>query len=154
VRDDDERRLEVGPEREQVVLQIDAGEGADRLILLSIGTAINVRMPATSTPSTATGSRGRGPSPPARWASWVGRGVPIATSSPRAVLADPTLQTRLAELAGEPMPMTPTEFGKLVADEAEKWGKVIRAANIKPQSDIAEFTELDPKPILASHPIG
>jgi hypothetical protein len=31
--DDDERRLEVGPEREQVVLQIDAGEGADRLIL-------------------------------------------------------------------------------------------------------------------------
>jgi hypothetical protein len=29
------------------------------------------------------------------------------------------------------MPMTPTEFGKLIADETEKWGKVIRAANIK-----------------------
>jgi len=28
------------------------------------------------------------------------------------------------------MPMTPTEFGKLIADETEKWGKVIRAANI------------------------
>jgi hypothetical protein len=27
--------------------------------------------------------------------------------------------------------MTPTEFGKLIADETEKWGKVIRAANIK-----------------------
>jgi tripartite-type tricarboxylate transporter receptor subunit TctC len=48
-----------------------------------------------------------------------------------AVLADPKLQARLAELAGEPMPMTPAEFGKLVAEETEKWGKVIRAANIK-----------------------
>jgi tripartite-type tricarboxylate transporter receptor subunit TctC len=34
-----------------------------------------------------------------------------------AVLADPKLQTRVAELAGEPMPMTPAEFGKLVAEE-------------------------------------
>jgi len=48
-----------------------------------------------------------------------------------AVLADPKLQARLAELAGEPMPMTPAEFGKLVAEETEKWGKVIGAANIK-----------------------
>ncbi len=31
------------------------------------------------------------------------------------------------------MPMTPAEFGKLVAEETEKWGKVIRAANIKAQ---------------------
>jgi tripartite-type tricarboxylate transporter receptor subunit TctC len=30
------------------------------------------------------------------------------------------------------MPMTPAEFGKLIADEIEKWGKVIRTANIKP----------------------
>jgi tripartite-type tricarboxylate transporter receptor subunit TctC len=48
-----------------------------------------------------------------------------------AVLAYPKLQARLAELGGEPMPMTPAEFGKLVAEETEKWGKVIRAANIK-----------------------
>src|SRR5262249_45213427 len=48
-----------------------------------------------------------------------------------AVLADPKLQARLAELAGEPMPMTPAEFGKLEAEETEKWGKGIRAANIK-----------------------
>ena len=48
-----------------------------------------------------------------------------------AVLADPKLQARLAELGGEPMPMTPAEFGKLVAEETEKWAKVIRAANIK-----------------------
>src|SRR5258708_38925430 len=50
-----------------------------------------------------------------------------------AALADPKLQARLAELGGESMPMTPAEFGKLVAEETEKWGKVIREANIKPQ---------------------
>jgi len=38
---------------------------------------------------------------------------------------------RLADFADVPMPMTPTELGKLIADETEKWGKVIRAANIK-----------------------
>jgi tripartite-type tricarboxylate transporter receptor subunit TctC len=50
-----------------------------------------------------------------------------------AVLADPKLQVRLAELGGEPMPMTPAKFGKLVAEETEKWARVIRAANIKPE---------------------
>ena len=35
-----------------------------------------------------------------------------------------------SELGGEPTPMTPEEFGKLVADETEKWGKVVRGANI------------------------
>jgi tripartite-type tricarboxylate transporter receptor subunit TctC len=47
-----------------------------------------------------------------------------------AVLANPKLQARMQELGGDPMPMTPDEFGKLVADETEKWGKVIRTANI------------------------
>jgi tripartite-type tricarboxylate transporter receptor subunit TctC len=65
------------------------------------------------------------------------RGTPPAiveklNQAVNAVLADTKLQTRLAELAGEPKPMTPAEFGKLVAEETEKWGKVIRAANIKP----------------------
>ena len=46
-------------------------------------------------------------------------------------LADPTIKARLADLGGVPMPMTPPEFGKFIADETEKWGKVIRAANIK-----------------------
>ena len=71
---------------------------------------------------------------------WYGIAAPRGTPPPiveklnqavNAVLADPKLQTRLAELAGEPMPMTPAEFGKLVAEETEKWAKVIRAANIK-----------------------
>jgi tripartite-type tricarboxylate transporter receptor subunit TctC len=48
-----------------------------------------------------------------------------------AVLAQPNVQTRLHELGGEAMPMTPAEFGKLIADETEKWRKVIRAAHIK-----------------------
>jgi tripartite-type tricarboxylate transporter receptor subunit TctC len=48
-----------------------------------------------------------------------------------AVLADPKLQARLHELGGDPMPMKPEEFGKLVADETAKWAKVIHAANIR-----------------------
>jgi tripartite-type tricarboxylate transporter receptor subunit TctC len=43
-----------------------------------------------------------------------------------AVLADPKLQARLAELGGEPMPLTPAEFGRLVAEETEKWAKVVK----------------------------
>ena len=46
-------------------------------------------------------------------------------------LADPKLKERLEDQGGVPMPMTPAEFGKLIADETEKWGKVIRAAHIK-----------------------
>ena len=47
-------------------------------------------------------------------------------------LADAKITERLADLGGLPMPMTPAEFGKFIVDETEKWGKVIRAANIKP----------------------
>jgi tripartite-type tricarboxylate transporter receptor subunit TctC len=46
-------------------------------------------------------------------------------------LADPGLTARLADLGAVPMPMKPAEFGKLIAAETEKWGNVIRAANIK-----------------------
>ncbi|MFL6796000.1 MAG: Bug family tripartite tricarboxylate transporter substrate binding protein [Xanthobacteraceae bacterium] len=49
-----------------------------------------------------------------------------------AVLADGTIQTRLGELGATPTLLSPAEFGKLVAEETEKWAKVIRAANIKP----------------------
>jgi tripartite-type tricarboxylate transporter receptor subunit TctC len=47
-----------------------------------------------------------------------------------AVLANPKLKARMQELGGDPMPMTSEAFGKLVADETEKWGKVIRTAGI------------------------
>jgi tripartite-type tricarboxylate transporter receptor subunit TctC len=48
-----------------------------------------------------------------------------------AALADPKLKARIIDLGGVPMPMTPAEFGRLLAAETEKWGKVIRAADIK-----------------------
>jgi tripartite-type tricarboxylate transporter receptor subunit TctC len=50
-----------------------------------------------------------------------------------AALADPKMKVRLADLGGMVFPGSPAEFGKLIADETEKWGKVIRAANIKPE---------------------
>jgi tripartite-type tricarboxylate transporter receptor subunit TctC len=73
--------------------------------------------------------------------AFAGLGAPAAT--PRAIvdrlnggvaraLADAKLKARILDLGGVPMPMTPPEFGKLLAEETEKWGKVIRAANMKP----------------------
>ena len=72
--------------------------------------------------------------------SWYGVGAPKATPSEvteklnkgiNAALADPKFRTQLANLGGMVLPGSPTDFGKLIADETEKWGKVIRAAHIK-----------------------
>jgi tripartite-type tricarboxylate transporter receptor subunit TctC len=74
--------------------------------------------------------------------AWQGIGVPERTPAAivdklnkeiNAGLADPKIKARLADLGAVPIPMTPADFGKLIADETEKWGKVIRAANIKLQ---------------------
>jgi tripartite-type tricarboxylate transporter receptor subunit TctC len=48
-------------------------------------------------------------------------------------LADPKLRARLTDLGCTPVPGSPVEFGKLIADETEKWAKVIKFANIKPE---------------------
>ena len=48
-----------------------------------------------------------------------------------AALVDPKMRARLLDLGGTPMPMTPADFGKLIADETEKWAKVIKFAGIK-----------------------
>jgi tripartite-type tricarboxylate transporter receptor subunit TctC len=48
-------------------------------------------------------------------------------------LANPDIKARLAELGGSALVSSPAEFGRLIADETEKWGNVIRAANIKPE---------------------
>jgi len=48
-----------------------------------------------------------------------------------AILAEPTTKARLAELGASLLPGSPADFGKLIADETEKWGKVIRFAGIK-----------------------
>jgi tripartite-type tricarboxylate transporter receptor subunit TctC len=48
-----------------------------------------------------------------------------------AALADPTMKVRLADLGGIPIAGSPGDFGKLIADETEKWAKVIRRAGIR-----------------------
>jgi tripartite-type tricarboxylate transporter receptor subunit TctC len=48
-------------------------------------------------------------------------------------LADPKMKARLADLGGTVLAGSPADFGKLIATETEKWGKVVRAANIKPE---------------------
>ena len=48
-----------------------------------------------------------------------------------AALADPKIKAQLADLAVTALPGSPADYGKLIADETEKWGKVIRTANIK-----------------------
>jgi tripartite-type tricarboxylate transporter receptor subunit TctC len=71
---------------------------------------------------------------------WIGFGAPKNTPPEiieklsreiNAGVADPKMKARLIDLGGVPMAMTPAEFGKLIADETEKWGKVILAAHIK-----------------------
>jgi tripartite-type tricarboxylate transporter receptor subunit TctC len=48
-----------------------------------------------------------------------------------AALADPNMKARIADLGGTLLAGSPADFGKLIADETEKWAKVIKAANIK-----------------------
>jgi len=73
---------------------------------------------------------------------WVGIGAPantppevIATINTQvnAALADAAFKSQLAELGGEAFASSPAEFGKFTADYADKWSKLIRAANIKPE---------------------
>ena len=52
-------------------------------------------------------------------------------SETNAALADPQIRTKLSKFGVVPLPMTSAAYGKFLADETEKWGKVIRAANIK-----------------------
>ena len=48
-------------------------------------------------------------------------------------LADPKIKARLADLGGTPLAISPDEFAKLIADETEKWAKVVRAGKMKVQ---------------------
>ena len=74
--------------------------------------------------------------------TWFGIGAPKNTHAEiidrlnkeiNAGLADPKIKARLAEFGGTALPGSPAEFGKLIADETEKWGNLIHAANIKPE---------------------
>jgi tripartite-type tricarboxylate transporter receptor subunit TctC len=73
--------------------------------------------------------------------TWYGVGAPKGTplqvidtihKEINAGLTDPTMRARIVDLGSTPMPMTPAQFAKLIADETEKWGKVIRLASLKP----------------------
>ena len=48
-------------------------------------------------------------------------------------LADPTMKARLADLGGTVLAGSPADFAELIAEETEKWGKVVKFADIKPQ---------------------
>ncbi len=74
--------------------------------------------------------------------TWQGLGAPKATppeivatlnTAVNAVLADPALKARFADLGIAPMPMTPAECQSFITAETEKWAKVIKFANIKPE---------------------
>ena len=73
---------------------------------------------------------------------WYGVGVPTGTPAEIIVklnkeintaLSDPTFEARLADVGGSALSGSAADFAKLIADDTEKWGKVIRAANIKPE---------------------
>jgi tripartite-type tricarboxylate transporter receptor subunit TctC len=72
--------------------------------------------------------------------SWYGVGAPKATPAEiidklnkeiNAALADPKNKARLANLGGDALALSPADFSKLIADETEKWGNLIRTLNIK-----------------------
>jgi tripartite-type tricarboxylate transporter receptor subunit TctC len=74
--------------------------------------------------------------------TWYGVGAPKNTPAEiidklnkeiNAGLPDPKMKARLGELGSTALAGSPADFGKLIADDTEKWGKVIRAANIKPE---------------------
>ena len=74
--------------------------------------------------------------------AWFGIGAPKKTPSEivdklnretNVALADPRIKARLADLGAMPSGGSPADFGKLIAEETEKWGKVIQTANIKPE---------------------
>jgi tripartite-type tricarboxylate transporter receptor subunit TctC len=73
--------------------------------------------------------------------TWAGVGAPKGTPTAViarldreivAVLAEPTIEARLADLGTVPMPLNAQEFAAFIAAESEKWGKVVRVANIAP----------------------
>jgi tripartite-type tricarboxylate transporter receptor subunit TctC len=74
---------------------------------------------------------------------WFGLGVPKGTPAEvinrlnqetNAALTDIKIKVRMAESGGTVLPGSPADFGKLIAEETDKWRKVVREANIKPES--------------------
>jgi tripartite-type tricarboxylate transporter receptor subunit TctC len=73
---------------------------------------------------------------------WFGLGAPTSTPAEivdklnkeiNAALADPKMKARFADLGGTVLPGLPADFGTLIAEETEKWAKVVKFAGIKPE---------------------
>jgi tripartite-type tricarboxylate transporter receptor subunit TctC len=73
---------------------------------------------------------------------WYGMGAPRSTPAAivdklnteiNAALVDAGMKARLADIGGEPLPGSPSDFGKLIAEETEKWAKVVKLAGMKPE---------------------
>ncbi len=72
---------------------------------------------------------------------WYGKSAPKGTPTEiidrlnreiNTALTDPATRKRFTDIGGEPLPGTPAAFGKFIADETEKWGKVVKFAGLKP----------------------
>jgi tripartite-type tricarboxylate transporter receptor subunit TctC len=74
--------------------------------------------------------------------AWFGVGAPMNTPSEivdklnkefNGALTDPGIKARISDMGATPFVSSPADFGKLIADEIEKWGKVVKFAGLKPE---------------------
>src|SRR5215813_9912015 len=74
--------------------------------------------------------------------TWFGVGAPMTTTTEivdklnkeiNAALADPRMKARISDMGAAPFGGSPADFGKLIADETEKWAKVVKFAGLKPE---------------------
>ena len=63
----------------------------------------------------------------------LGKIVDKLNSEINAALADPKIKARLADLGATVLPGSPADFAKLIADDTEKWGKVVKLSGAKPE---------------------
>src|SRR5262249_36858175 len=105
-----------------------------------VAVAVTSRMRASALPDVPTMAESGYPD--IEGESWLGMLVPAGTSSEivatlnletKRVLDLPDVGQRLATLGLQPAASSPGEFGQRIRSDMEKWGKVIRAANIKPE---------------------
>jgi tripartite-type tricarboxylate transporter receptor subunit TctC len=84
---------------------------------------------------------------------WVGVGAPTGTPEDivnrlnreiNAALLDPTMKARLAELGGTVLVGSSADFGKLMAEETEKWAKVVKFAGVKLNFLLSRLQAIDP----------
>jgi tripartite-type tricarboxylate transporter receptor subunit TctC len=73
---------------------------------------------------------------------WYGLSAPAKTPADivamlnkeiNAALADPRMKSRFTDIGGEPLKGSPDDYGKLIAEETEKWGKVVKSVGMKPE---------------------